>query len=71
MSFARLTHDSDVYVYQDSEGGYTCCFCRLMPHADQFNVPTAKEMVKHMYAHLTNGDKVPQYCIDGLNEEPE
>ena len=71
MSFARLTNDSEVYVYQDAEGGYTCCFCRLNPHAEQFNVPTAKLMVTHLEEHRAAGHKVPEYALESLREEPD
>ena len=31
MSYARFSGDSDIYAFPDSDGGYTCMVCSLMP----------------------------------------
>jgi hypothetical protein len=65
MSFARLSHDSDVYVY-DTDNGFECCFCRLDPDGDIKFTKTAKQMVAHLEEHRKAGHRVPNYCMDEL-----
>lgn len=64
MSFCRFGWDgSDVYVFQSDEG-YECCGCRLVPGA--VTVETPEEMIGHLAEHKRAGHFVPEYAITGL-----
>lgn len=76
MSYARLAPDSDVYVYEDVRGGYTCENCprtRWAPDSDnpQFRCTTAGEMVDHLMEHRARGERVPDDAIEVLRAETE
>ena len=61
MAYARYGHDSDVYVYEDTRGGYTCERCPGT--GSQFRCETAKEMAEHLAGHVAKGDKVPAEAL--------
>jgi hypothetical protein len=61
MSYCRMADDSDVYVYPDSRGGFTCCV----------TVATRAEMLAHLEEHRANGDLVPERAIERLRAEME
>lgn len=65
MSLARLGCDgSDVYVYSDVEGGFTC---NSLTH--RFN-GTAEEMVGHLMMHRHEGrHHVPESVFEALRGE--
>ena len=67
MSYCRLSDESDVYVYMDADGGFTCCFCKF--GEEFFNVDFEMEMVLHLMDHRVQGNKVPQCAIDQLMRE--
>jgi hypothetical protein len=63
MSFARYGPDSDVYVYEGSDG-FRCDRC---PRAGEwFCCETVEEMVTHLLEHRKRGDRVPEDAITGL-----
>jgi len=60
MSYARLSVDSDVYVYR-SEQGYVCAMCYVFD-----DIP---DLLAHLRDHLRSGDKVPEYAFVRLEDE--
>jgi hypothetical protein len=69
MAYARFSRNSDVYVYQDTRGGYTCeCTPTGTP---VFNCATASAMVAHLRDHRARGHQVPDEAIEELLEEHE
>ncbi len=48
MAFARFGQDSDVYVYEDSRGGFTCERCPNV--GEEFRCATATEMVATFFS---------------------
>jgi len=68
MAFARFGLRSDVYVYEDTRGGFTCEWCSILGKkaAKQFRTGTAAEMVAHLLVHRERGDKVPEDALDEL-----
>ena len=79
MSYARWSEGS-VYVFGTGKG-FVCMVCSLMPKGspipnielsninEDFNCKTSEEMLKHLMAHRSAGDIVPQDAIDRLTEE--
>lgn len=70
MAYARFGLDSDVYVYADTRGGYTCERC---PTAGQtFRCATAREMAAHLLTeHRAKGELVPGDAIEELLGEDD
>jgi len=78
VAFARTGGDSDVYVYADSHGGYTCEPCPKGWHprdgvdAPRFRCGTAAEMIEHLLNHhRTKGERVPEGAMAALRAEAE
>lgn len=70
MSYCRFGWDgSDVYVYDDTSGGTTCCAC-LLSHS-RINLATHADMIAHLERHREAGHEVPQYAIDDLRESQD
>lgn len=68
MAFARFTRDSDVYVYEDTRGGFTCERCPGV--GAQFRCATAAEMLAHLlHEHRAKGQRVPDEAIEELWNE--
>jgi hypothetical protein len=65
MSYARFGEDSNVYVFL-SCSALECCSCR--PDGPHLTFSTA-EMIAHLDEHRAAGDKVPDYCYEGLRED--
>ena len=64
MSYARFGWEgSDVYVYEDYAGYYTCCWCVL--DVDP-KTPSAAIMVEHLREHIVYGHTVPAQTIDAI-----
>jgi len=68
MSYVRWSspgkpwdYDSDIYIYDDTSGGITCCGC-------DYNVPTHAEMIDHVKEHIEKRDAVPSFVIRDLME---
>ena len=69
MAYARYSRDSDVYVYEDVGGGFTChCAPKGEP---AFNCARPEEMVAHLREHRRRGDRVPEEAIAELLAEAE
>jgi hypothetical protein len=70
MSYARFWWEgSQVYVYDDVDGGITCDTCALAATDTEwpsFNCATRSEMAAHLVLHRAAGHNVPQYAIDNL-----
>jgi hypothetical protein len=65
MAFARFGRDSDVYVYADTRGGYSCERCPKV--GESYHCQTAQEMVAHLIQfHRGRGDRVPDDAIAEL-----
>ena len=67
MAYARFGRDSDVYVYADARGGFTCERCPDM--GKQFRCDTAAAMADHLIAHQKRGDLVPNDAFSELRQE--
>ena len=68
MAYARFARDCDVYVYEDSRGGYTCERCPRV--GESFHCATAAEMATHLVdEHRAKGHRVPDEAIDALRAE--
>ena len=71
MAYARWGCDgSDVYVFMDVSGGFTCCGCDLVSEP-RSNFATKGEMVEHLLAHRAAGHTVPEYAIENIRNETE
>ncbi len=58
MSYVRLGPLSDVYVYGNVAGGFTCCVCTLALSGN-YTCGTRAEMIIHLIEHLKMGHTVP------------
>ena len=68
MAFSRYGRDSDVYVYADTRGGYTCERCPKV--GESFRCATATEMVNHLVSeHRAKGHRVPEDALEELRAE--
>jgi hypothetical protein len=67
MAYARFARDSDVYVYADTRGGFTCVRCPKI--GEEFRCATAAEMVTHLLMHRARGQRVPEDAITELRDE--
>lgn len=64
MSYARMGPDSDVYVFKCVGGGWECCNCNIGRW--RFTAAKPSDMIEHLKEHFAQGDKVPDYCFEGL-----
>lgn len=71
MSYARFGDESDVYVYSHCDGSLQCCACRITGMGGKWAYDTTDEILAHLEKHIARGDKVPDYCIEGLKAERE
>lgn len=70
MAYARFGIHSDVYVYGDARGGFTCERCPDIGEA--FRCTAAAELVAHLIGfHRARGDRVPDDAIEELEAEAE
>lgn len=69
MSICRWSGESDVYVYESTEGGYVCNSGANDSHEDEFRCQTPAEMLAHLVEHREAGHRVPGYAIDALSVE--
>ena len=75
MSYARLSKESEVYVYQSERAWnspeWNCCWCRLSKSRRTATTSTPEEMADHLELHRKAGHLVPQQAIDDLrNDHP-
>lgn len=57
MSLARLSSESDVYVYEVARA-YVCHFCTFNA-SREVHVRSRRAMRRHLRTHRDAGDKVP------------
>lgn len=67
MSYARFSPDSDVYVYFNGEGTYTCCGCKL--RRDDWDHATPEKILAHLAEHEKAGHMVPTHCTKRLKKD--
>ena len=68
MAYARYGRDSDVYVYADTRGGYTCERCPKV--GESYRCLTATEMADHLLSeHRAKGHRVPDDAIEELRAD--
>jgi len=65
MAFARFGRDSDLYIYEDLDGGFVCMRCLLTP-GNLFKAKTGGEMADHVVEHERRGERVPQGLVERL-----
>jgi hypothetical protein len=78
MSYARFASDemvakyggerSDIYVYLDVGGYFTCCWCNLSKEPGP-RFTTTQAIVEHVREHQAAGESVPSYTITSLEAE--
>lgn len=61
MSYARLSKESDVYVFASEHGVLHCHWCAL--GGDDATCYSVRKMLMHLRSHRRAGHKVPQICI--------
>lgn len=62
LNYCRWSDDSDVYVYADVSGGFTCCGCTS-------NIPTRSGLIAHLHQHRDRGNRVPDKVFRRLHRE--
>lgn len=67
MSIARLSENSDVYVYRPDERTYICHFCTFNASREVF-LRGRVSARRHMRKHLTAGDRVPEKAFGYLEK---
>ena len=78
MAIVRFyEYNSDVYIYFTGESGdlnknkLECCACSLIKEycyvTEGVGEDAAKEMIEHVKKHVENGDEVPEFVIERLN----
>lgn len=66
MSFCRWGPDSDLYLFEATEG-FVCCGCPI--NNISITLDSLEELINHVKIHITKGDKVPDYVLPELIEE--
>lgn len=65
MSYCRWSEESDVYVYEDCQGGWIT----HVTNGENFNDSIPGDCADTLEELRNQGHKVPQYAIDALREE--
>lgn len=80
MSYVRWSsvghpwdYDSDLYIYDDTGGGTTCCGCLFQDddrswNGDQDGNLAHPETVAHVREHIAAGHQVPDFVIERLSD---
>jgi hypothetical protein len=68
LSYARVSPESDVYVYR-SEEGLICFGCGLAEDSAEFRTDSRTQMLNHLRRHVELGDLVPPKAFATLSEE--
>lgn len=76
MSYARMSDDSDVYIFEHANGFIQCCGCSITEPEDHewfgfANLNTAREALAHLDEHVALGHKVPQRAFERIREKHE
>jgi hypothetical protein len=56
LSLIRFGHGSQLYIYEDFGGGFTCCDCPR-DHAN-ISLPGKEELKKHILVHKDMGHTI-------------
>lgn len=68
VAYVRWSERSAVYIYDDLNGGITCCGCLLHPDGHSVNTFNHETMIKHVRQHIGAGHKVPDHVIPELEK---
>ncbi len=68
MAYARLSRNSDVYVYEDG-CGYLCCMRCRFSETRETRTKSRREMIEHLELHRCAGEKVPEDALEELRVE--
>lgn len=69
MSYCRWSPDSSVYVYPGAHA-IVCCACSLdRPSRSDFSATRRSDMLAHLEAHHSAGDRVPERATQRLKQE--
>lgn len=72
MSYCRRSEGSDAYLYGDSDYGFTCSYCKLLPDAagdPNVHLPDRRAALAHLNEHIAAGHNIPISAIDRLTLE--
>ncbi|HID37791.1 MAG TPA: hypothetical protein EYP39_10555 [Ghiorsea sp.] len=73
MAYCRFGKDSDVYLYEDINGGWSCIWCELVSggkiSAANSHLDTIEATITHLREHIKCGHKVPDKAIAELEAE--
>ncbi len=73
MAYCRFDEDSDVYLYEDVNGGWSCVSCAiegsLTSHGPLVRLDTIDDTISHLKEHIKHGHKVPDKVIAELEKE--
>jgi len=61
MSLIRYSADSDLYIYHDVSGGFTCLDCPLHNAGRYVSMKSRSELCDHISAHIKAGHRVPDW----------
>jgi len=68
MSYCRMGPDSDVYLYADINGGWSCCGCAFV-ESSTARFYSLEHVFDHMVEHRQAAQKVPERVFDRLRRE--
>lgn len=76
MSYARMSDDSDVYIFSHAGGFIQCCGCSITEPEDYedvgfANLKTAREALEHLDKHVALGHTIPDRAFKRIREEHE
>lgn len=73
MSYARLSEESDVYVWPDTAGRIICSWCGLkegdLTASGMLVFTSAGAAVRHLEEHIAVGDRVPERAFRELRQD--
>lgn len=62
MAYCRFSNQSDVYLYESSQGGFICERCSV----NTGDLLTFDDAIAHLQAHIQAGHMVPPNAIGEL-----
>lgn len=76
MSYARMSDESDVYIYSHANGFIECCGCSITEPEEYEDfgfarLATAREALAHLDKHVELGHNVPEKAFIRIREEHE
>lgn len=69
MSYARMGHDSDVYVIMCINGELQCISCPDLGKGEIWSCNEFNNMIKHLEKHVEDGFRVPDDALRRLKED--